>query len=182
MQNRIFSSMAAETCTYFVAFCPLGEQCSWKGKRLGRFLSDSDAREKIKWHLWASSNHEHDEAEAAMAAETADVMTEEDEEPQAKGKGKAAKSSKAKVNKYEPYKVDKTEAYQYWDKTEKTGSYAIVAATNPVPGTIGESIAALTRAEASARTASRVARAAALAFEEEAAIMATVVKKLQDCL
>lgn len=171
--------MAAGTCTYYVAFCPLGEQCSWKGKRLGRFLNDHEAREKIKWHLWTSSNHEHDEAEAGMAAEVAEVVTEEDEEPQAKGKGKACKSYKAKPNKYEPYK---TEAYQHWDKTEKTEPYAIVATQKPMPGAVGESIAALTRAEASARTASRVARAAALAFEEEAAIMATVVKKLQDCL
>ncbi len=51
---------------------------------------------------------------------------------------------------------------------------------NPNSTDFVEAMAALTRAESASRTAARVARSAALAFDEEAAILAFTTKKISD--
>lgn len=182
----------------FVAFCPLGDKCGKHGKRLGAFETKDEAINKVVHHLTHSANHDFIEhAEAFDLATNLEYPEEEaweeppeqqDKNTTKKGGGKGIK----KGGKQEKGGQGWSWGSEQWDAAASSGwrsgpypaSTAMVAATKPGHNmhALGESIAALTRAEASARTASRVARAAALAFEEEAAIMSTVLKKLQDCL
>ena len=164
----------AGLCTYFVAFCPLGEECSWKGKRLGRFLTAQEARDKIKWHIWTSTNHDYDETAAGIEADQAELVQEEDEEPQAKGKGKAGKATKGKANKHEH--ANKYEPYaNNWYEP-----YAIAASPSaPSMGNHATVLQAMMRSEAAARTAARMSRAAAQGFDAEADVLANEISKLR---
>lgn len=153
--DRVVDSMPM--VTYFVAFCPLGDQCSWKGKRLGRFLTEAEAREKIKWHLQASTNHPHDEAMAAEDAELADIATEEDEEPKPKSQ---SRPSRIPTSRSSPYAIADTPS------SSSQGSHAIV-------------LQAMIRSEAAARTAARMSRAAAQGFDAEADVLANEISKLR---
>ena len=65
--------------TFFVCFCPFGDECGRGGNRLGKAIEESDARDKIKAHLRDSSHHygKHSEDDIEMLANAADLMPEE---------------------------------------------------------------------------------------------------------
>lgn len=191
--------------TVYVAFCPLGEKCGRHGKRLGAFATRDDAISKTIHHLRNSVKHEamdSDEAEALALA--ADYMEEEWDDNQvapptqvkpgkgSDGWGKGGGKSSGK-DWGKGWQADGWDAGS-WDKkswreapypsqgqpSQGQPSQALVVHKMGAAASsdFAEAVQALTRAEVSARTASRVARAAALAFEEEATIIAGVLKKV----
>ena len=62
----------------FVSFCPLGEECGRKHRRLGSHLTLEKAKEKVIHHLRWSTNHtKMNQEEAAALAENVDYEEEE---------------------------------------------------------------------------------------------------------
>ena len=114
-----------------------------------------------------------------------DFETEEFEEvpqpPAAKGKGK--KGGKRNGNEDQWHSSWSTSAGSNW----RSEPYTLAIAARPqtfsaMQAPLAESIEALARSEASARAAARVARQAAVAFDDEAAILSSTLKKLQACV
>ena len=178
----------------YVAFCPIGEKCGRHGKRLGSFQSRDEAMAKTVHHLLNSANHEKmdtDEAEA-LAGNSEYPEEEWEEEPQ-KGKDGKGKGSKS-IGKGKGWQsANSWEASSAWDSGSwRSGPYStghasssqqLAVAVSPGSSSdFAELVQALARAEASARTASKVARAAALAFDDEATIMASMLKKIKDVI
>lgn len=177
----------------YVAFCPLGEKCGRHGKRLGAFPSKEEAIAKAVHHLLNSINHDKmDTDEAEALAGNAEYPEEEwEEEPQnQKGKDGKGKGSKS-IGKGKGWQsANSWEASPEWDGRHwRGGPYSTgpastssqqlaLAVSSDLPSDFADMVQALTRAESSARTASKVARAAALAFDDEATIMASMLSKI----
>jgi hypothetical protein len=177
--------------TKFVSYCPLGHVCGKGYRRLGSHMSEEEAREKVKWHLTSSANHgDILEEEAQQRANDMELETEEVDVPDeaarpagkeaskgsgwGKGHGGGKRHGKGKWN---------------WDQADSSRfePYQVALPPRPQPtidltAPIAECIEALTRSESSARAASRVARQAAVAFDDEASILHMTLEKLQACV
>ncbi|CAE8715593.1 unnamed protein product, partial [Polarella glacialis] len=145
----------------YAAYCPIGDECSKKGTCMGVFSAEAEARAKINWRLTASSLHlkpAEDAAELTASAEVPSWMDPEPEGnwvPEPEGKGKGNKGDGKGQN-------------------SRSGPY-----TPPVRG--GSTASGLRQdAVAAATTAGRMARAAALAFEEEAHVLQDQLIELRD--
>ena len=168
--------------TFCVCFCPLGDECGRGGKRLGKAIEESDARDKIKAHLRDSSHHygKHSEDDIEMLANAADLMPEEgwDEE---KGKCKSKRS--------EPYGgkgkgKGKWAEWQSWESAPASSSSSALARVQIrlADKKKEDLMAAVARCEAAARQAGRMARSAAVAFESEAAVLHECMESIGDML
>ena len=161
----------------FVSFCPLGGDCKKGGKRLGWDATESEARARISTHLRCSTHHELDEEVANEAAATADLVEEEKWIAPASdaGKGKAGKGGSSWRS--EDWQSGgwgtgswSSRASPYPEPQQSSRELARPAA--PMPMTSREKIiAAIARAEAGTRAASRMARQAFQAFEDEANVL-----------
>ena len=176
----------------YVAFCPLGDKCGRHGRRLGAFPSKEEAIAKTVHHLLNSINHDKmDTDEADALAGNSEYPEEEWEEEPQKGKDGKGKGSKSIGKGKGWHPANNWEASGAWDSGSwRSGPYStghassssqqLALAVSPgLPSDFADLVQALTRAESSARTASKVARAAALAFDDEATIMASMLGKIK---
>lgn len=169
----------------YVSFCPMGGECGKNGRRLGSHLTLEEAKEKVVWHLMNSANHDGmSTGDAELLADGVEYLEEQsfDEPEPAKGKGKGKGKGKHK---------DIDDTWHSSSSSWRSSPYGrgqdqsqIVIASRPQLNPFGDAVAeatrSLARSEASARAAARVARGAALAFDEEAAILSATLKKLQE--
>ena len=161
---------------WYAGFCPMGDECSKGGKRICCCSTLEQTRSKISWHLQSSSYHSGiSQEDADSMAGNAPIEEEiyedtNDDRHSAQGKGKAA---------------DRGKGGKGWGKSSGNNNdyraqpYQIVS---PPPAAQSEHagvIAAISRCESAARTAARMARSAALAFEEESSTMTSALQKLQ---
>lgn len=185
---------------YWVSQCPLGELCGKNYTRLGKHATIEEARAKVVHHLLFSTKHDAIPKEEAEAlADAHDYLSEEWEEEEAKGRGKDESKGQGKSRK----PTEKPDWQQsswnspgwrsnQWDSQSRGQSSQQLAtiqqpqlaarniqSSQPLSEEFFECLQSLTRSEASARAAARVARAAAIAFEDEAAVMAASLKKLR---
>ena len=158
-----------------IAFCPMGTECKWGNKRLGKFASEQEARDKVKWHLQMSEYHNCDEDTATSVAASAELTLEE-EWPSwsswSKGKGSSKGGGKSGTAKawYGPY-----------SSSDQQPQQQLVVSSPAVPCVI-DAPAALTsmvRCESAARTAARMSRTAAQGFEAEADNIAMEIARLK---
>ena len=164
--------MAAMATQYWCS-CPHGDECKKRGQRLGSFTTSDAAREKVRVHLMQSSYHYMSEADALLESESAVINEEEVEaqnaendwvhKEQGKGKGKGQSWWKKDTWHERPAPYAKAAA------EPSAPSAAVVIRAPPV--NLATILSATSRAEAAARTAGRMARAAANAFEEEAHVL-----------
>ena len=192
--------MSAAMVVMFVPYCPRGDTCGKKGRRLGSYASEEEARSAIAWHLERSSYHNMDAAEAGEASQLADVDVEEWPEEEADDKGGATKGAEDKGGekgsggsgkgwRSQPYK-DKG----HWDNKGKgKGRLAIADSTSGGSSSSNSGIANLTamqmrleqqaaRVEQAAKASARFAKQAGLAFEEEAANVRELIDDLRKAL
>lgn len=168
----------------FVCFCTRAYECSKGGKRLGAWADEAESRAKIVQHLMASTYHNLSQEEADADASSAELVEEEwPEEPQGKGDwgeagnekgwgGKGDKGGSQKGGKqwrHEPY-------------GQPSSSRAMVAKPSRVQlpmDKMNAIITSISRAEAAARTAGRMASSAAHAFNEEAHVLRDALDMLR---
>ena len=157
----------------------MGDQCSKGGKRLCCCSTVEQTRSKISWHLQSSSYHSGiSQVDADSMAENAPIEEElyeetNDDSHSAQGKAKA---------------VDKGKGGKGWGKSSgnnneyRSQPYQIASQPPAAQSTseLAGVIAAISRCESAARTAARMARSAALAFEEESCTMTACLQKLQN--
>ena len=164
----------------FVSFCPCGSECSKGGRRLGAHNSREEAVNKAVWHLTQSSHHSMDEASARDLAELAEYEEEEHEESAEAAKGKAKGKNQSWGSSWGGSSSWRTGPYN-WEPQQQQQVVAVQPA--PVPQDfLGSVMKCLCRSESAARTAARVARSAALAFDEEAGVMQMSIRTLQDVI
>ena len=162
--------------TVYVCFCPVGKECKKGGGRLGAFPDELAARAKIVTHLMNSPFHAYDQGTAEGFAEGAE-LTEEEAPPEPDHKP---------LNKW-GWKEDKTwragpyDASSGWGRGGGKGGTGGSSSSTALAMTGKDSsiVAAVARAEAAARTAARMAHAAASAFEAEASILRDSLDSLQ---
>ena len=95
----------AEKKIMYISFCPMGDQCGKKSKRLQSSPTEEEARQAVQWHLERSSYHQLGSDEAKDMAMSADIEVEEwDVEPEEKDKAdKTDKGWKADQWRSGPY-------------------------------------------------------------------------------
>ncbi len=171
---------------YYI-FCSRAADCKKGGKRLGTFKSEEDCRWALANHLAASSYHTVSQAEADAEAADAIVQTEDwddaDFEPAdqgAKGKGKGKSKDAGHRRSVEPYPSKgkgkgKKGEIEMWGASSSASSSWQVQTWSQQPSDqdtkLKEILQAVARSEAAARTAARMARGAATAFESESAVL-----------
>lgn len=170
--------------TKFVAFCPLGDTCAKKGRRLGAYDSFDQAREQVVWHLKMSSYHGLSDADADAASYGECIVEEqwpneaaEHAEQDDRGKGNKTRDYSRK-GKGKGYQSARPAPYHCERQPQQRSSEMEVLVAVPSAKGLTEVVAAIARSEAAARTAARMARAAAQAFDEEAAVMQVAMMKL----
>lgn len=178
----------------YVAYCPIAEECNHGGRRLGASMDEEEARAKVRNHLQNSSYHygKHTEDDIEQLVALAELDQEEYvEEAPLPQKGKGGKADDGKGGKggkggkegkrSEPYHGGggggKGNALNQLTRQVAELSEAMVAPARF--GGIDRCIMAISRAEAAARTSSRMARAAAAAFDEEASHLRSALAELR---
>jgi hypothetical protein len=164
----------------WVSFCPRGEECNKGHKRLGWDVSEDEARARISLHLQRSEKHYLSAEEADAAAVAAELMEEEKwQEPpmqpaswkggKAGGKGKGKESWSSSSWRSSPYQAEPEIPMQ-------------VRLRGNDPASQREKIiAAISKAEAGTRAASRMARQAFQAFEDEANVLREALEAMRNC-
>ena len=174
-----------------VAFCPFGDVCKKGGARLGKDVSSDRARQRIITHLMNSPYHNFNQDDAESAAAAADIMEEapahgdddtgaaeppaaggsrwtdaewHDQRERSKGKGKGGKSWTSRSTPYPEVEPP---------------SLVLERASRPSPVDLARIATAISRAEAGARAASRMARQAFQAFEDEANVLREALDQLR---
>jgi hypothetical protein len=191
---------------YFISFCPLPDGCRKKGGRLGRDLLAHDARWRIANHLVSSPYHSMATAEADEVAASANLETEEWEEDAPQGDDGAEEPNIGKGSKDGlkdlrggPYKGGSNKGKSWgkgksWQGSSWSHDAGYNQGHNQQPqqqpqqqlSTIQPNVnknkagQCIARCEAAMRNAARLARAAAVAFEEEAALLQSELRKLVD--
>jgi hypothetical protein len=172
--------LMAMTTTYYVCFCPCSEACKKGGTRLGSFKTEDEARQKIVHHLTHSSHHNMDEQDAnGFASESKLEEEQHDDSKAAKGKGKGeGKGEGSGWKRSEPYawggSSTGNKSWDSWSSSSNKNKFQVAVVGHEV-----DHIAAIVRCETSARQAAKVARAAALAFDDEAATLAQELARLR---
>ena len=190
----------------YISFCPYGTVCKKGCARLGADDSEESCRWRIQNHLHSSPYHNMDNDKATEESRLAAIDVEEvevpesgDEQEQHSGKGK----SDGKGSRSTPYaskgkgkshgKADHRQwnaddawwhapASEWQDgsageaSSSTSNASAIQLTTAAKPD--GKTLQSLAKCEAAMRTAARMARAAALAFEEEAAVLAVEISRM----
>jgi hypothetical protein len=175
---------------HYACFCPRAGDCRKGGKRLATAITEAEARQKIVHHLTTSSYHGLSEDEAVAEAASAELLLEEyaEEPPEPKGKGKKGggggwewrehawgegwtegNKGKGGGKRWEPYPTP-------------VAQQALVPAQPCVQANLDQLqtiMSAASRAESAARTAARMAKAAAAAFDEEAHVLREAVDLLR---
>lgn len=179
---------------WYVGFCPLGDDCSKKGKRVCCCSSVDEVKAKISWHLQSSTYHVLTEEQALIMADTAQIdeieYEVEVEEDGAKGKqnkgGGGGKVSKPKQTAWswntEPWSSSSSSRSAPYTVVQVAANNAPDEAAMGRAEALNSAIAAMGRAEAASRAAARMARSAAVAFEEENAIITAAMAKVQTFL
>jgi len=193
---------------WYAGFCPEGDLCSKKGRRVCLCESIPEVHEKIAWHLHSSTYHNHALEDAQNLASTCEILEEvydgndmssDGTNFDSKGKGKQksydAKGSEGNQGPRSDFKGKASDGKggkgydRGWlagprSSTSRAAPYEMVARAPPIiqQPEVHAALAAISRCEAAARTAARMARAAALAFEEEGSIMTSAIGKLQRML
>ena len=184
----------AANVVQYACFCPLGDACSKRGKRLGTFPDEESARTRIKEHLVSSSYHymsEEDALDMSNSCDTIEVVEEpvwqqpaSDDQSwsswrpapyESKGKGKSSKGGgKAKGSG--------GGGKQQFAST-MPGSFSAPLQVVPHAGSVPAVQLRLEqqaiRCEAAARQAARFARQAAAAFDEEAVVLRDLVDEIR---
>lgn len=175
----------------FVSFCPCPDVCRKGGKRLGWDDSENNARWRISNHLQSSGYHLLSQDEADSLAASAELQHEDSPENStgqfeyAPGRSDSShgKSEGKGTWRSEPYGgkgKGKGHAIQWPERGGKgTGSEMVLQPPEPATAMVARLITAISRAEAAARTSSRMARAAAAAFDEEASHLAQALSELR---
>ena len=181
----------------YICLCPMGDECGKKGRRLGAFDTREAAMAKVVHHLLSSANHQKMSKEEAEGYAEGQEYEEEDwdeEEPAGSiDLHKGAKGWKKQGNNQSWDKGGwKADAWKQAPKASGpyAGSSASDSAASSAMAKIStnasrsaeflDCVQSLARSEASARTAARVARAAAGSFEDEACTLSQALKKLKD--
>ena len=199
--------MATET--WYVGFCPDADICKRYGRRLCCCRTEEEAREKIVAHLMNSSYHAWGSDRAVEAADVATLEQQEypvedaEVHADAGGKGDGGKGGGRHSGKgggdrggdrHQPYgkggggngkgsKMSSAALSQVAAVVEATVTrhfQTIVPVADESQFRRGSVMQAIAKCEAAARTAARMARSAATAFEEEAIVMARSLRTLQD--
>ena len=179
-----------------VSFCPFGDACTKKGKRLGADLTSDMARQRIITHLMNSPYHALAQDDAESAASAADITTKDADDAnesaaggsgdgghhggrwsaddwnewhaQRSGKGKGKGKGKSRSG---PYHDEQPYAGRGTDE---------VAVHRHSPDFIARLATAIGRAEAGCRAASRMARQACAAFEDEANVLREALDQIRN--
>ena len=200
------AAAAAAEPTDFAPYCPLGEHCSKGHHRLGWFKSRAEAKEKAIHHLLHSEYHrdQMDEEKAEALWQEKGSM---DVWPDAQQANKRQKTSRAQADDVharlmsqppaEPSVrqhrtatrslTDGTGCHQYRDRAQeelREQQLATSAAETEntlawVSGTITRATEHISKSIQAVRTASRMARQAAEAFEAEAHTLQTALDTIQ---
>ncbi len=193
--------MAAKMETWYVPFCPLADACNKGGRRLESFASEAEAREKVAWHLVNSTYHDMPQGEADEQAACCQVDQEEYEAKIPEATGGKGQQHSGKGGKGQQWGGGRSEPYDRWSgrgqqqqQGSKLSNQALAQVAEVVSKVMTSSsssagqlvvqrpnavLAAMTKAEASARTAGRMARMAAGAFEEEASVLRDAIEEYQ---
>ena len=181
----------------YVSFCPFGDKCKKGGARLGADDTEDGARWRISNHLQHSPYHNLSADEGDSAAADAQVEVEERDEAEMgnmKGKGSADGGKGYEGGKghesgkgheggkgHEWGKGWRYDPYEGKGKAKgKAKGYEVVVAAPPPQPVQPRFIQSIVRCEAAMRNAARLARGAALAFEEEATTLSSELSRLQD--
>ena len=189
--------MAAMTTTWFTGFCPLGDQCGKANQAIAVCQSLDEVKDRIKWHLEHCTHHKETPEAAEQLVEGA--LIKEEEVPDGDADGSDGQVRTAKDNgkgkdwrwrgsKDKSKRHDRS-GWSSWGQGDSHGSnyrsnpYQL-ANVRPQPQPqpqqdVQLALQCITRCEGAARTAARMARSAALAFDEESAIMMAAMAKLQ---
>ena len=170
---------------FFVCFCPLGNDCKKGNKRLGKHKLEDEARQQIQHHLVHSTFHSMTDADAAELAEKAE-LTEEDwadtdfvdtgKGGSGSGKGDGKGDGKQRASSW--WEGDWKQ--HSWSSSDRPGPYQVAVPKFAADHGIGATcLSSMARAEAAARTAARMARAAATAFEQEADVLNMEMQKVK---
>ena len=179
--------------TWYVSYCPCSDVCNRGGRRLGSDPTMEAARQRVAHHLGASSYHLLSEEDANNLADT--VVLEEElwvepaaaSQPAQHGKGHGKHDGNAgkgrgrpQHHRPEPYSLNEVVAstLAHMQQQQQTIHGPDVPQVRIAP--VHERIhTIMARAEAAARTSARMARAAAIAFEEEAANLRACLDMLE---
>lgn len=173
----------------WVSFCPCSDQCNKGGKRLGWDETEDLARQRIVQHLMNSTYHQMEQIVAEDAAAVAELTAEvKDDEPpaataaKAKGKGKGwnAGSSSAWTDgdwqKKDGWQGSRRE--QPYPAVPRQSSIVQVRTADTTQR--DKLIMSISKAEAGCRAASRMARQAFQAFEDEANVLREALEALRN--
>ena len=144
---------------------------------MGAFASEEEARNKLSGNLQYSTYHGLTAMEADGEAGEAELQEEEVDDADwgghgdgGEGKGGEGKGGK-RWGKGEKGEKGGGKGWQRWEPYEASSSLATRPAPRTSMGNLGHVVAAISKAEAAARTAGRMASAAAHAFNEEAMVL-----------
>ena len=173
----------------YICFCPLGDTCGKKGKRIGSYRSEEEARDAVSLHLQRSSYHEMGPEEASSYAAAASLDVEEWPEtadpPQEQKGGKGWRSShpyKGYEKGYEKGQGKQAGKEHIFDRTRAlaTPGQASSSSGGGAPVLMQMRLEAQAqKLEAAARAAVKFCRQAQLAFEEECANIRDVIEDLR---
>lgn len=173
---------------FFVCFCPLGSDCKKGNKRLGKHKLEDEARQQIHHHLVHSTFHSLTDADAAELAEKAEIIEEDWDDAAAApagsvdtgkgGSGSGKGDGKHHASSSSWWEGDWKQ--QSWSSSDRPGPYQVAVPKFATDRGIGATcLSSMARAEAAARTAARMARAAATAFEQEADVLNMEMQKVK---
>ena len=166
-------SMEPQLTQWWASFCPSGDECGRKGKRLGTYRDEFKAREAIFNHLQNSPKHDWPSDQAQIAADGAELTLEE------WPMDKTWQEAQAPA---EPRPKARVAPYQQQARDARSTSSQL---TTPAPSDsqfAGIMLAASMKAEQAARASSRIACQAANAFDEEAENFASAARHFRQVL
>ena len=176
----------------WVSFCPCNDQCKKGGKRLGWDETDEQARQRIVQHLTNSSYHLMDEMLAQGTALAAELFAEvEPDEPpvqeKVKGKGKGWNAGKQAWSSSSSWSDGDWKQKDGWQDNRSQPYPAVPVPAQSIvqvrttadPSQRDKLIVAISKAEAGCRAASRMARQAFQAFEDEANVLREALDALR---
>lgn len=179
-----------------VSFCPFGDVCKKGGARLGKDVSSERARQRIATHLMNSPYHNLNQDDAEIAAGAADIMEEAHSHGDDDSGAGAAEPPAAAGNRWTDAEWHEWNAQRERSKGKGKGTKSWTSRSTPYPEVDPPSLVleraprpatvdlariatAISRAEAGARAASRMARQAFQAFEDEANVLREALDQLR---
>ena len=177
----------------YASFCPLSDDCKKGGKRLGTDGDPEAGRKRIVNHLMFSSYHQLPAEEAEAQAQVADLLVEDVDEAEwnreqqewqgwkGSGGGKSWRSQPYADSKGSGKSSGKGsgKASSSHDSVSNEQLHVQLANAAAAASIREQLITAAARCEAGTRAASRMARQAWMAFEEEANGLLSLINELR---